>query len=165
MQIVLLYINININYIENFMSNVNSFIKTPVVYNGMKIYDYGIDARSGMVMSKKSGKWVALRPNVSGKSPYPKIVLRVNCKPLTIPMHILAHETLNPEIPMPPGISKSDWNNTPVQVRKLCRHLFQVNHIDHNVMNFTPENLEWTTGKENCQRYQDYRKREVAASV
>ena len=71
--------------------------------------------------------------------------------------HIATHETLNPNLPVPEGITKTDWKKTPARVKAMLRKIWQVNHIDHDHLNFNPKNLEWTTGTENVAAYQRHR--------
>ena len=129
----------------------------PLKFNGVTFTDYGVCKRYGFIYSGKSGWWKILRPNVSGKSKYPKVGLisdRGSAK--TVSVHIAVMETLN-QLPIPEGVSESEWKITPESVKRFCRKGWFVNHIDHDKCNFIPSNLEWTTAEGNAIAYQKYR--------
>jgi hypothetical protein len=128
-------------------------IRTPLIYNQEKWHEYGVDSETGDLYSKKYGRWKKIATHVSGKSPYPKSVLNGKC----IVQHIAVHETLNPVLPVPPGIANKDWIRTPKSVKKMLRHVWQVNHIDHCHTNSNPSNLEWTTQQQNVDAYHKHR--------
>lgn len=132
-------------------------IISPLIYKQTPHNDYGICRKTGKVYSCKSGSWKPLAEKVSGQNPYPQVGISKGGKKKTICVHVAVHETLNPQIPKPPGVSLRDWQKTPSSVKGLARELFEVNHIDHNRLNFTPSNLEWTTAMQNVQRYQAFR--------
>ena len=137
-------------------------IVSPAIYNQEEYHDYGVHKLTGEIYSKKSGSWKIMRLNVSGTCPYPKGSFSVkdkngNTYPKSVLQHVLVHETLNPELPVPPGVKDSDWEITPKDVKKIVRHIWQVNHIDHDHENYSPENLEWVTGQQNVDKYQKYR--------
>ena len=139
-------------------------IVTPVIYNQEEYHDYGVDPATGEIYSKRSGTWRKMSFSVSGKSPYPSGAFSYSGKVKFIVQHIAVHETLNPTIPVPPGITKSEWKATPQSVKKMLRHVWQVNHIDHDHTNYHPSNLEWTTAQQNVNAYQKHRKHtELAA--
>ena len=125
----------------------------PLKFNGVEYYDYGVCKRSGFIYSGKSGYWNILRPNVSGKSGYPK----VRIEGVTVPVHIAVMETLNP-LPVPKGVSQFEWERTPDSVKRFCRKAWFVNHKDHDKENFIPNNLEWCTAKENARAYQIFKR-------
>ena len=130
----------------------------PLIYKGVAYPDYGIDSTTGRVWSKKQGGWKSRKEHVSGKSPYPKLSIQDEWGySKSIMVHVAAHETLNPVVPTPPGVTKKEWKATPQSVKNLMRDLWQVNHIDHNHLNFHPSNLEWVTADENVEAYQIFR--------
>lgn len=132
-------------------------IISPLIYKQTPHNDYGVCKKTGKVYSRKYGNWRPLKEKVSGQNPYPQIGIMVGDKRKTICVHVAVHETLNPKIPRPPGVSPKDWQKTPASVKGLTRELFEVNHIDHNRLNFSPSNLEWTTAMQNVQKYQEFR--------
>lgn len=133
-------------------------IVTPLIYNQKQYNDYGVCAKSGNILSRKFKNWRPLKWKVSGGSKYPQVKLSMGKENKTISVHIAVHETLNPKFPRPPGVSAKDWQKTPKSVKLASRDLYEVNHIDHDTFNFKPGNLEWTTHKQNMQRYQEFRK-------
>lgn len=128
----------------------------PLKFNGVEYEDYGVCKRSGFIYSGKSGWWDILRPSVSGKSEYPKVSISVIGSRKTVSVHIAVMETLN-KLPIPEGVSESEWKIIPESVKRFCRKAWFVNHIDHDKCNFNPSNLEWTTAKENARAYQKHR--------
>jgi len=143
--------------IRTLNKKIDNLIVTPVIYNQEKYYDYGVDRQTGDIYSKRSGKWRKMSFCVSGKSPYPQGYFSYSGKKKFIVQHIAVHETLNPNLPVPPGINTTDWKNTPKTVKKMLRHVWQVNHIDHCHTNYHPSNLEWTTAQQNVLAYQKHR--------
>lgn len=128
----------------------------PVTINGVVIPKYWIDAE-GNIWSSKNNKMSKLKPVVSGKSPYPSVGLYNNSKIKRIAVHRLVCEAYH-KFPVPAGVSKTEWAQTPDSVKKLMSTLYQVNHIDHDHLNFHPSNLEWVTAQENQQKYQKHAK-------
>lgn len=148
---------------------MRSNIVRPAIYNGQKLHDYGVDRNTGDLYSFKRGlpyklAWSHRNPK-NLKVSYPCIRLVDDSVfttqyrgGLTINLHIIVHETLNP-LPAPRGVSKEEWNSTPESVKKACRGLWIVNHIDHNKLNHHPSNLEWVFGaKENAEKAQEHYK-------
>ena len=125
----------------------------PIIYNCESYNGYGVCKEDGTIWSSSSGFWKQLIPNVSGKSPYPKIGISINGKKYTMQMHIAVHETLNPNLPKPENVTDSDWKITPCSVKTSQRSIWEVNHIDHCHTNFHPKNLEWVTRKQNQRSY------------
>lgn len=119
----------------------------PLVHRGSVIPEYFIDG-CGNVWSYKWQKLKQLTPTVAGNSKYPAVGLRKNGKQLTVDVHRIVAETYH-ERPIPSGITKEEWDVTPDSVKAMVHIHLQVNHIDHNVMNYHPDNLEWVTGVEN----------------
>jgi hypothetical protein len=124
----------------------------PVTINGVSIPDYSIDSE-GNVWSTKRLTRKQLASNVSGNSPYPAVNLRVGKKLKRIAVHRLVCEAYH-KFPVPAGVKKTEWAQTPDSVKKLMKSLYQVNHIDHDHLNFHADNLEWVTSQENSQKYQ-----------
>lgn len=133
-------------------------IVTPLIYKQTKYSDYGVCKVTGNVYSVKTGEWKPLKWKISGRTgKYPQVNLSLGSNTKTIFVHVAAHETLNPRFPKPPGVPAKDWTKTPTSVKVVARELYEVNHIDHNPVNFSPKNLEWTTALQNVQKYQQYR--------
>ncbi len=137
-------------------------IVRPAMYNGQKLEDYGVDKKTGDIYSFKSGKPYKLKwcDRNSGdlKNSYPcvsltdKKVFKGYAKnKLSINVHILVHETLCPTLPRPRGVTKKTWRTTANDVKRAFRSSWEVNHKDHDRLNFNPKNLEWVTPKENAQ--------------
>lgn len=143
------------------VSQMNEFIATPVIYNQEEYQGYGVHRETGDIYSFRFGTWRKMSFCVSGKSPYPQGYFSINGKRKFIVQHIAVHETLNPELPVPPGITKTDWKKTPRSVKRLLRHIWQVNHIDHCHTNAHPSNLEWTTAQQNVEAYQRHRVKQL----
>jgi hypothetical protein len=131
-------------------------IVSPLIYNQVSYSDYGIDPHTGHVYSKKTGYWKPMSWSVGGNMKYPQASLSQNGLKKVISFHIAACETLK-EIPIPPGVTAAEWKRTPNSVKRITRKIWQVNHIDHNHLNFHPDNLEWVTGEQNCHLYQQHR--------
>ena len=141
----------------------NSEIVTPLIYNQVEYFDYGVHKKTGEIYSKKRGEWEKRESSVSGKgSPYPKLLLSVNGKKKSIQTHIAVHETLNPTLPLPPDVTVKQWRVTPNSVKQHMRHIYEVNHIDHVHTNYNPKNLEWVTKQQNIEAYQKHKKRQAA---
>ena len=132
-------------------------IVTPLIYNQEKYYNYGVHKKDGGIWSKQSGTWKPMQWSVSGNMKYPFSTITESGKKKVVSFHIATHETLNPDLPVPEGITKTDWKKTPARVKTMLRKIWQVNHIDHDPQNFQPSNLEWTTGQENVNAYQRHR--------
>lgn len=126
----------------------------PMVIDGRVLSDYYID-QNGEPWSKKSGSLEPLTPNYNQK--YPTIKPSVNGVSRTKLLHRIVCESVHP-FSTPTGITKKDWDATPNSVKALMRQSFQVNHIDHNPLNYHPDNLEWSSVKENSNAYQEFRK-------
>ena len=144
----------------------DSEIVTPLIYNQVEYPDYGIHKKTGEIYSKKTGTWEIRKPHTSGGNKYPHRIIYKNGKAKDIQSHVAAHETLNPTLPIPPGITKKLWKTILCQCDEAfldwVRSGFQVNHINHNTGDYTPPNLEWVTRKENTEAFQEHRKRQAA---
>lgn len=140
-----------------------SDIVRPAIYKGQKLEDYGVDKKTGDIYSFKSGTphkmvWFQRnKKNLNQSYPssnfYDRKLFKNQCKYKSmISVHIIVQETLCP-LPVPPGVTKTEWKKTPKSVKNVCRGLWMVNHIDHNKQNFHPSNLEWVLGAaENAQK-------------
>lgn len=147
---------INFDLIHKEYKKLVDNIVTPVIYNQEEYHGYGIHRLTGEIYSKRSGTWRRMSFSVSGKSPYPKGYFSFNGEKKFIVQHIAVHETLNSILPVPPGITDAEWKLTPRSVKKMLRHVWQVNHIDHCHTNYCPDNLEWTTAQQNVAAYQKF---------
>ena len=145
-------------------------IVRPAIYNGQKLHDYGVDRNTGDLYSFKRGfpyklAWNHRNPkNLKVSYPCihlvdPTVFTTQYGGGLTINLHIVVHETLNP-LPKPAGVTDAEWKRTPESVKNACRGLWIVNHIDHNKLNYHPSNLEWVFGnKENAEKAQQFYKK------
>ena len=141
----------------------DSSIVTPLINKGVAYHGYGVHRRLGGIWSNKSGTWKQRKWHTSGQSRYPRVTRTIENKKSTHwHVHVAVHETLNPELPIPPGVTVQEWRRTPKSVKKTMRHIWQVNHRDHNPMNFKPNNLEWVTQRQNAEAYQKHRLKQVA---
>lgn len=157
------------NYFDQYLKDIfmerkdiEENVVTPVVYNQEEYHGYGVHQLTGEIYSKRSGSWRQMSFSVSGKSPYPKGYFSFNGEKKFIVQHIAVHETLNSTLPVPPNVADAEWKRTPKSVKKMLRHVWQVNHIDHCHTNYRPDNLEWTTAQQNVQAYQTHRLKEAA---
>ena len=141
-------------------------IVRPALYNGQELKNYGVDRKTGSLWSFHRKvpikvKW-SPRNKKTPKISYPcvsitdKDVFKGYCrKKLTINLHILVHETLNPQLPYwELGITEKEWRTCANSIKRSFRKLFIVNHKDHDKLNYRPKNLEWTTIKGNAEKYQ-----------
>lgn len=128
----------------------------PLVINDVPLEGYFIDNKDGTVYSGKQNKFKKMYFNVSGQSKYPKYNFSIDGKTKSIPCHKAVASALIP-IPIPNGVTESEWKVTPRSVKNLLLKSLHVNHIDHDVMNFHVKNLEWVTGQENNRKYAEHR--------
>ena len=135
-------------------------ITSPLIYNQEEYHGYGVHGGTGDIYSsKRSGGWKRMSFSVSGQSPYPHgIIMSGPGVKKSIVQHIAVHETLNPELPVPPGMTSEEWRDMPPSAKRWFRHIWQVNHKDHDHLNHGPSNLEWTTQQENVNKYQRHRR-------
>ena len=128
-----------------------------VVLNGKKLQDYFVD-EDGFIWSMKHDDLKLLVPTKgSTYSKYPRISFSVDGVVKKCLYHRVVCETLHP-FPKPNGITEKQWKSTPASVKRLVTASYQVNHIDHNPLNFHSSNLEWVSVKENSQKYQAHRR-------
>lgn len=129
----------------------------PLVINGTNIPGYFVDA-NGNVITTKQGRPKIRKPSISGTSPYPKLELTyADGSKKTHGVHRMVCETLIP-FPVPSGVKKKEWEQTPASVKAVVMRGYYVNHIDHDKTNYHPSNLEWVTSKENADKYQKHTK-------
>ena len=136
---------------------------TPVKLGGETVLSYFLDS-NGDIYSTAYAKfhcyemWARkIRSSVSGNTKYPMVTLSINEIPKKISVHKVVAETFIDK-PLPPGVSKKDWKNTPQSVKNCFNHFWEVNHIDHDPLNYDPLNLEWVSRFENKNKYQEHRK-------
>jgi hypothetical protein len=146
------------------MPNSIQNIVRPLIYNGAKLKDYGVDKNTGEIYSfkkyrRKSGDKPRKLKITGPRSTLQYPTVGLSDKTVfshskyglgTIGVHVLVCETLK-SLPIPRGTTEKEWKRTPSSVKKACRGLWCVNHIDHDKTNFNPINLEWVTSKENSQ--------------
>lgn len=129
----------------------------PAMINGEIAEGYWVCPKKGDIWTTKQGQPKKLTPNISGNCDYPKTTFSLRNGRKLYPMfHRVVAETLVP-FPVPEGITKKDWNNTPESVKALFKAQFLVNHKDHDKTNYTPSNLEWVTHRGNAKAYQNHR--------
>tara|TARA_B100002019_G_C21224566_1_gene576639 strand:- start:485 stop:976 length:492 start_codon:yes stop_codon:yes gene_type:complete len=133
-------------------------IKTPLMYNQVAYSDYGVHKETGHIYSKKQGnEWRPRSWSIGGNMLYPFCtIIGDDGHKKAASFHKACCETLKPQ-PAPTGVSDEEWEQTPASVKRLLHKIWQVNHIDHNHLNFHPDNLEWVTGTENVAKYQEHR--------
>lgn len=128
----------------------------PAIVDGQVIPDYFV-CRNGDIWSTKRGDYLRkLIAKPAGNSPYPKLTLIINYKKHTKSIHRIVCETWH-KFPVPYRVTKSEWNQTPASVKVLLLLGYQVNHIDHDVENHHPSNLEWVTVKQNAKKREEHR--------
>ena len=135
----------------------------PVVYRGEVVNGYFVNS-NGDIYSNKRGYTIKLKLSAGDKyNPYPKYRLMHKGKSITVTAHRLVAETYH-EKPIPSILTDEQWETIPEKVRGIVldylQHAdrYQVNHIDHNINNFHPSNLEWVTISQNQQAFQNFRK-------
>lgn len=127
----------------------------PAIVDGVVADGYFV-CEEGNLWSKKSGSFKIMRPSVAGNSPYPKVTFMLDKKPKSVRVHRVVCETFH-AFPRPDTVTSADWKKTPLSVKMLLRHSYQVNHIDHDHTNYHPSNLEWVSVRQNIQKYQQHR--------
>ena len=132
-------------------------------YNGLPLVGYYFVFHEGelLLISRRRGEYNQrlLKSRVSGKSKYPKVNVVVNeqGKSKTIHLHQIVAQTFI-DYPLPDGVTESEWKRTPKSVKAhFTNHYWEANHIDHNHMNYHPDNLEWVSRGVNVDKYHEYR--------
>ena len=130
----------------------------PLIYNGMIFSDYWVDKNGNLWSTKGSEpRKKRYRPNANN---YPRTTVCVDGKRKNVTAHKLVCESYH-KFPKPKSVNKKEWDITPDSVKKLVKKMYQVNHIDHDHLNFHPSNLEWVTGEENSEKYQEHRLKKI----
>ena len=141
------------SYINNILTKRGENIVKPAIMNGKELKGYFV-SRCGSVWSDKRSPFTKLTPNTTG-SPYPRCRMWIDNKTQFVYVHRLVCETYV-EFPIPEGVTKEEWDQTPDVIKKLVKRLYHVHHIDHNPGNPHVSNLEWVTAKQNSQKYHEF---------
>jgi hypothetical protein len=142
----------------------------PIVYRGEVVENYFLDEKGNVYSTKRGGYTILSLQKGDDWNPYPKVGIRVKGKQKTLMIHRLVCETFHKK-PLPDVLSEQEWAKIPKKIKdKLIDHIqhadrYQVNHIDHDRLNFHPSNLEWVTTSENQQKYQEHKKVKTNAYV
>jgi hypothetical protein len=129
----------------------NEFFNDYVVSSDGEIFDTSYEPMRKVMINY---------PSKRHASPYARANLRQNSgKRRTILVHIAVCDTWNRNsMPVPDGVNIKIWKTTHEDVKSAMRFIFQVNHIDHDQHNHHPSNLEYTTAKQNQDKYQEHRR-------
>lgn len=122
-------------------------------------YYFRIDGNSIKFLSFRSRYINELSWHVSGKSKYPKVGVTIDDwgTRKTIHLHQIVAQTFH-DYPLPDGVTEAEWERTPKSVKKhFDSQYWEANHIDHNHLNFHPDNLEWVSRGVNVDKYHQYR--------
>ena len=131
----------------------------PVVLDGKILPNYFVCPEGNIWSNKRAGfkkLSTSLRGGNRGDSSYPAVNVMVGKNKRTINVHRLVCQTYH-AYPRPAAMTEQSWRTTPNIAKQLIYVGYQVNHIDHDHSNHHPSNLEWVTGAENVQSYQNYR--------
>lgn len=128
---------------------------TPIKYRGVVHDTYFLDKDGDFWSRKNNGRVVKLAIDYNSK--YPKVKFRNMYNTLCASLHRIVCETFH-EVPLPNGVTFNEWKRTPKSVKKCFDQYWEVNHIDHDPMNYHPSNLEWVSRSENVKKYQEYKK-------
>ena len=137
-------------------------------YNNEVFEDYVVSSEGEIYDTSYSPmKKVSINYPCKGKnanSCYARTSLRGHGKNRkTILVHIAVCDTWNRNsMPVPEGVPIGVWKRTHESVKSAIRFIYQVNHIDHDQHNHHPKNLEYTTAKQNQNKYQEHRLRKLA---
>lgn len=131
------------------------------MYNGKPLEGYYFILHEDQILfvSCRRTYQKKITAHVSGKSKYPKVSVVVddwgNRK--TIHLHQIVAQTFH-AYPIPDGVTETEWKRTPKSVKKhFDNHYWEANHIDHNHLNFHPDNLEWVSRGVNVDKYHAHR--------
>jgi len=119
-----------------------------VTYHGEEYSDYTVN-ECGDIYSLKSGKY--LTANSDTTCPYPRVTLTKNGRPKKVLVHrVVAEAFVTLGCPQNSGISEEEWEQSPNSIKTFIMKNMIVNHIDHDKLNYSPDNLEWVTQEENA---------------
>jgi len=144
------------------MSNLcyGVFMKKAMLH-GRVLKDYYVD-NDGYIWKLKDNYYRSVSTCIGGGNRYPRVSLYEAYSDGAIKTSTYAHkivcETFH-SFPIPEGVTKKEWDNTPESVKIRLNELYQVNHIDHDPENYHPSNLEWVTVKQNHRKYQEHSRR------
>ena len=123
-------------------------------------YYFILDGDSIFFVSQRRGGYQrGITANVSGKSKYPKVGVTVDDwgTRKTVHLHQIVAQTFH-SYPIPDGVTESEWKRTPKSVRNhFDSQYWEANHIDHNHLNYHPDNLEWVSRGVNVDKYHAHR--------
>jgi len=155
------------------MKDLPMYKSNPIFFNHTDLPHYQAEYRGSVLegyyfrlyeneirfMSHRSGYVTGLSWNVSGKSKYPKVGVTVDNwgTRKTVHLHQIVAQTFH-AYPIPDGVTESEWKRTPKSVRNhFDSQYWEANHIDHNHLNFHPDNLEWVSRGVNVDKYHAHR--------
>jgi len=125
-----------------------------------KGYNYiWVDKSYPSLLGKRCLNFRILNNRVTGKSKYPKVKVVVDAwgNSLTVHIHQIVAQTFH-DYPIPDGVTEAEWELTPKSVKNhFDSQYWEANHIDHNHLNFHPENLEWVSRGVNVDKYHAHR--------
>lgn len=128
---------------------------TPAVVHGSIAEDYFVDSDGNIWSTKRT--FPKMLSWTTGGGGYPTVVISQGGKTRTCYVHKIVCETFH-KFPIPSGVTKKEWKETPESVKAHVYRTFEVNHIDHDHDNFHPSNLEWVSRMDNLSKYQAHRK-------
>ena len=126
----------------------------PVVAYGIEFSNYFVD-RKGNVHSFMKDQPNILKPNFNATNGYPFVGLSFKGKKYSIRLHRLVAETFIPR-PKPKHLRRKIWDMMTYSEKEYITQSYQVNHIDHDVENYSISNLEWVSASENLQKKCDF---------
>ena len=133
----------------------------PLIYKEKIVIGYCVDENGNVWSTKRSEPRKMRHHTAAGQ--YPVTEISVEGKRITVRMHRLVCESYH-KFTKPKSVNKKEWDITPDSVKKIVKQSYEVNHKDHNRLNFHPDNLEWVTGGENKEKYQKYRSKKSLES-
>lgn len=135
----------------------------PVIFRGVETYGYFLNG-DGHIYSTRQGSLKKIAINCYPDSQnngdrYPMVSIVVDGIKTTIRLHRLVAETLVGPPKSYPGIDMKVWGEAHPSLKRYLLLSMDVNHIDHNIENFHPSNLEWVTAQGNAAAYQEHKKK------
>lgn len=129
----------------------------PLMYKGQRVQGYWVDEDGNVWSYKRGGGRNAhiLPANISGKSKYPNVCFRHEGRSVTAAIHRLVAES-SIKRPRPKEFRSEIWNILNDREKDLVYQAYEVNHIDHDVTNYHPLNLEWVSRKTNIKKRNDH---------